>query len=437
MKKTIPSIVLLALVSSMIFSSIPVNVYADSQSDSLIRIASQARDQVKIQLSKVDEAQEIKEKFDLGSEHIDLLIEAAKNEDVAAARQHFLSAMTIFNEIIQQISERTSTSEASLSATSTTANTSRISQELDRLERYIDQLKRIAINNGFDLDSSNSDDLIEQARNYLKEGNTDSAISVIEEIKKAITELNQILREKTRQYSTDRAKTLAEKHLEDLDRLIEQAEEMGVSDGTIDRLLEARKNLNSLSDASVEQIINEIKHIMSIKQNFEQSKADRLESRYQDLESKIDRLSNYSYDIPELDKIKTMYSELRNLVSAGSYDEAIRLLNSLNNLINEIQNSINDKEETTTDTQADTEERQTSLSDSKTDRIKIKIQRLEVYMNQLEEKVVDNAASKRWLNNAFSLLEDAKNQVDNSPDNTLKIIMKIEEIIKRIQNTIQ
>lgn len=433
MKKTIPSIVLLALVSSMIFSSIPVNVYADSQSDSLIRIASQARDQVKIQLSKVDEAQEIKEKFDLGSEHIDLLIEAAKNEDVAAARQHFLSAMTIFNEIIQQISERTSTSEASLSATPTTANTSRISQELDRLERYIDQLKRIAINNGFDLDSSNSDDLIEQTRNYLKEGNTDSAISVIEEIKKAITELNQILREKTRQYSTDRAKTLAEKHLEDLDRLIEQAEEMGVSDGTIDRLLEARKNLNSLSDASVEQIINEIKHIMSIKQNFEQSKADRLESRYQDLESKIDRLSNYSYDIPELDKIKTMYSELRNLVSAGSYDEAIRLLNSLNNLINEIQNSINDKEETTTDT----EERQTSLSDSKTDRIKIKIQRLEVYMNQLEEKVVDNAASKRWLNNAFSLLEDAKNQVDNSPDNTLKIIMKIEEIIKRIQNTIQ
>ena len=58
-------------------------------------------------------------------------------------------------------------------------------------------------------------------------------------------------------------------------------------------------------------------------------------------------------------------------------------------------------------------------------------------MNQLEEKVGDNAASKRWLNNAFSLLENAKNQVNESPDNALKTIMKIEEIIKRIQNTIQ
>lgn len=434
MRKMTSSIVLLALVSSMIFSSIPVSVYADSQSDSLIRIASQARDQVKIQLSKVDATQEIKEKFELGSKQIELLIEASKNEDVPAARQHFLSAMTIFNQIIQQISERTATSEASLSASPTTADTSRIAQEIDRLERYIDQLNRIAINNGFDLDSSNSDNLIEQARNNLREGNLDSAISVIEEIKQAIIEMKQILREKTKQYSTDRAKTLAEKHLEDLDRLIEQTKEMGVSDGTIDRLLEARKNLNSLSDASVEQIINEIKHIISVKQNFEKSKAERIESRYQDLESKIERLSSYSSDTPELDKAKTMYSELRDLVSSGSLNEAIRLLNSLNNLINEIQNSINEKEEVT----AAAEERQSSsLSDSKTDRIKIKIQRLEASMNQLEEKIEDNAASKRWLNSAFSLLEDAKKQVDDSPDNALNLIMKIEQIIKRIQNTIQ
>jgi hypothetical protein len=432
MRKMLSSIVLLALVSSMIFSSIPVSVYADSQSDSLIRIASQARDQVKIQLSKVDVTQETNEKFELGSEHIELLIEAARIEDVPAARQHFLSAMTIFNEIIQQISERPTTSEAALSDSSTSVDTSRISQELDRLERYIAQLKRIAINNGFDLDSSHSDDLIEQARIDLREGNSDSTISAIKEIKQSIAELNQILKEKTRQYTTDRAKTLAEKHLEDLDKLIEEAEKMEVSDGTLDRLLEARKNLNSLSDASVEQIIGEVKRIMSIKLDFEKSKADRIESRYQDLESKIERLSSYSSDIPELDKAKTMYSELRELVSTGSFNEAIRLLNSLNNLINEIQNSINDKDEVA----VAAEEQKTSLSDSKTDRIKIKIQRLETVLNNLNDEISEDGAAKRWLNNAFSLLDDAKNQVDNSPDNTLKIIMKIEQFIKRI-NTIQ
>ena len=429
MKKMISSIVLLTLVSSMIFGGIPVSVYADSQSDSLIRIASQARDQVKIQLSKVDATQEIKDKFELGSEQIKLLVEASSIEDVPAARQHFLSAMTIFNEIIQQISEKPPTAEVALSdASPTNVDTSRISQELDRLELYISQLQRIAVNNGFELDSSPSDKLIEQARNDLREGNSDSAISTIQEIKQTITELNQILKEKTREYTTIRAKTLAEKHLEDLDRLIEEAKENGVSDETLDKLLKARQNLNSLSDASVEQIISEVKRIINVKQDFEESKADRIKSRFQELEPKIDRLSS-SIDIPELDKVKTMYSELKDLVSKGSLDEAIRLLNSLNNLINEIQNSMTAEEEIS----AADEERQTSLSDSKTDRIKIKIQRLETAMNQLEEKVGDSAVSKRWLNNAFSLLEDAKNQVDDSPDYTLKIIMKIEQIIKRIQ----
>lgn len=429
MRKMISSIVLLALVSSMIFSSIPVSVYADSQSDSLIRIASQARDQVKIQLSKVDATQEIKDKFEIGSEQIKLLIEAVSIEDVPTARQHFLSAMTIFNNIIQQISDRPSTTIAALSDVDpATADTSRIAQELDRLERYTAQLKRIAINNEFAIDSSKSDNLIEQARNDLRDGNSDLAISAIPEIKQSITELNQILKEQTRQYTTERAKTLAGKHLEDLDRLIEEAEEMEISGGTIEKLLEARKNLNSLSNASVEQIINEVKRIISVKQDFEKSKADRIESRYQDLESKIDRLLNYPSDIPELDKAKTMYSELRELISTGNYNEAIRLLNSLNKIINEIQNSITDKEEAT----EAVEERHTSLSDSKADRIKIKIQRLEVEMNQLDEKIGDDAVSKRWLNSAFSLLEDAKNQVDSS-DNTLKIIMKIEQIIKRIQ----
>ncbi len=429
MKKMISSIVLLALVSSMIFSSIPVTVFADSQTDSLIRIASQARDQVKIQLSKVDATQEIQEKFAQGSKHIELLKEAAEIEDVPAARQNFLAAMTIFNEIIQQISERPAAVEAALSDSAPTVNTSQIFQELDRLERYIDQLKRIAIKNGFDLDSSKPDNLIEQARNDLRAGDSDSAISAIQDIKQAISELNQILKEKSRQYTTDRAKTLAAKHLEDLDKLIEEAKETGVSDETLEKLLEARKNLNSLSDASVEQIINEVKRIIAFKQDFKKSTADRIKSRFMELESKIDRLASSASDIPELDKVKTMYSELGDLISKGSLTEAVRLLNSLNNLINEIQNSMNAEEEVA----AAEEERPTSLSDSKTDRIKIKIQRLETAMIKLEEKIGDSAVSKRWLNNAFSLLEDAKNQVDDSPDYTLKIIMKIEQIIKRIQ----
>lgn len=80
MRKKVTSIALLVLVASMIIGSIPNHVYADSQSDSLIRIVTQARDQLRIQLSKVDTSQEIKEKFELGSTEIESLIKASKDE---------------------------------------------------------------------------------------------------------------------------------------------------------------------------------------------------------------------------------------------------------------------------------------------------------------------------------------------------------------------
>src|SRR3990170_3730660 len=264
--------------------------------------------------------------------------------NIPAAREHFLSAMKIFNEIIQQISERTSTSETALSV-SQPAEAPRISNEIDRSERYIDQLKSISDKNGFEIDFSHAYELIDIARNQLGEGNSEAANSTIEVIKRSISKLNETLREKTRQYTTDRAKTLAEKYLEDLDILIAEAEEIGVSQETLAKLVEIKEHLNSASDSSdVDQIINELRHLISAKQDFE---------------------------------------------------------------------------------------------DTKIERIKIKIQRLETAINKLAEEVGKNAAAKRWLDNALSLLENARKHVDDSPDESLKIITSIEQIIKRIQNTIQ
>src|SRR3989337_1453147 len=334
MRKKVTSIALLVLVASKIIGSIPNYVYADSQFDSLIRIATQARDQLRIYLSKVDTSQEIKEKFELGSAEIESLIKASKDENIPAAREHFLSAMKIFNEIIQQISERTSTSETALSASQPA-----------------------------------------------------------------------------------------------------EAEEVGVSQETLAKLVEIKEHLNSASDSSdVEQIINELRYLISVKQDFEDTKIERLKSRANQLESKIVQLSNYPYEIPELGKAKDMFSDLTILISEGSFNEAVRVLNSLNDLINEIEYSISQRDEEIT---ANEEDSSSSLDDSKTERIKIKIQRLETAINKLAEEVGKNAAAKRWLDNALSLLENARKHVDDSPDESLKIITSIEQIIKRIQNTIQ
>ncbi len=427
MKRKISSLALLVLVASMIVGSIPNYVYATSQSDSLIRIATQARDQIKIQLDKIEDiSDDLQSKFDEGSTQVDFLIQVVEQDDDATARQHFLSAMKIFNEISRKMSEQP-TPEATLSA----RPASNITNDIDRLERYIDRLKEIATKNNVSYDFSEIDELIISARNAISEGNSDAAYTKTEKIKQATIQVNQALKDKTKQSTTDRAKTFAGKHLVELDKLITQAQEIGVSQTTLDRLIQARQNLDNASN--VGHIIQQVKHIISVTEQYEDTKVQRIKSRINHLEDNLDQLSKTS-DTSEYEKAKTMLEELKRLVSDNKLEDAIRMLHSLDNLINDIEKTSRSEDKKAS---RDVKVEQTkSLADSKEERIKSKIQNLETELNQLAEKV-ENPAGKRWLESAFSLIEDAKSQLDDNPDEALKNINKVQQLLKRIHNTIR
>jgi len=129
-----------------------------------------------------------------------------------------------------------------------------------------------------------------------------------------------------------------------------------------------------------------------------------------------------------------MLEELKRLVSDNKLEDAIRMLHSLNNLINDIEKTSRSEDKKAS---RDVKVEQTkSLADSKEERIKSKIQNLETELNQLAEKV-KNPAGKRWLESAFSLIEDAKSQLDDNPDEALKNINKVQQLLKRIHNTIR
>jgi hypothetical protein len=180
-------------------------------------------------------------------------------------------------------------------------------------------------------------------------------------------------------------------------------------------------------------IIQQVKHIISVTEQYEETKVQRIKSRINHLEDNLDQLSKTS-DTSEYEKAKTMLEELKRLVSDNKLEDAIRMLHSLNNLINDFEKTSSSEEKKAS---RDVKVEQTkSLADSKEERIKNKIQNLETELNQLAEKV-ENPAAKRWLESAFSLIEDAKSQLDKNPDEALKNINKVQQLLKRIHNTIR
>ena len=418
---------MLFLIASLL-GTISTHAYAESETESLVRLAMQARDHIKLELSNTESVpDEIKKLYEQGSAEIDALNNAAKEENAEEARAHFLAAMRIFKEIGQQISQARPVAELALAQDTNTQYG--IKPVIDRMEKYVDRLKGIAEKNGVEIDFQALDELITTARNNYNSGDLGSAEKTIGILESLTLDVYNVLKDNADQKKAMRAKDFAEKQIQRVDILIVQAKDLGLSENITKNLEQSRLQLIKASNSS--QIAKQTKIIITLKNQFDESKANRIDAIIKNLEAKLDKLSTSKrIDTAKLDKAKSMLDELKILISKGNLEDAFKLFNTLNNFINDIENTKIDKNEVNS-------LRAESLSESKTERIKLKIQQLENELHELAAKAEKNAAAKRWIKNSFSLLEQAKSQADDSPKDALNKISEVEKTLKKLYRMLQ
>jgi len=418
---------MLFLIASLL-GTISTHAYAESETESLVRLAMQARDHIKSELSNTESVpDEIKKLYEQGSAEIDALNNAAKEENTEEARAHFLAAMRIFKEIGQQISQARPVAELALAQDTNTQYG--IKPVIDRMEKYVDRLKGIAEKNGVEIDFQALDELITTARNNYNSGDLGSAEKTIGILESLTLDVYNALKDNADQKKAMRAKDFAEKQIQRVDILIVQAKDLGLSENITKNLEQSRLQLIKASNSS--QIAKQTKIIITLKNQFDESKANRIDAIIKNLEAKLDKLSTSKrIDTAKLDKAKSMLGELKILITKGNLEDAFKLFNTLNNFINDIENTKIDKNEVNS-------LRAESLSESKTERIKLKIQQLENELHDLAAKADKNAAAKRWIKNSFSLLEQAKSQADDSPKDALNKISEVEKTLKKLYRMLQ
>ena len=135
-------------------------------------------------------------------------------------------------------------------------------------------IKTIAKKHNATVDFSEIDELFAKARQQISDQQFALALETLHEIKETIVEVNKQLREQASKQESQRADEYAQKYLEQLDRLIEHAKKQGVADEIIEKLETAKENLSSADNPR--DIVKEIRKIMSIKDQFELTKSDRL-----------------------------------------------------------------------------------------------------------------------------------------------------------------
>ena len=215
------AIILLALVGTLVING-PIQSYADSHLDTLLRIATQARDNLKMNISQIDNVpDEITNLFKQGSDETDALSDEIDKKDVASARKHFLSAMNFFkstNEKINSFSATRVNNQQAPVNNQQSADESQLQDQITRLEKTGKMLKTIAITNHATFDFTQFDQLIQKAKQDLDSGNISEVSKLIEQANQIINDAHHSLTEVAKQRTPDRVKDFTAKQIQRLDQ---------------------------------------------------------------------------------------------------------------------------------------------------------------------------------------------------------------------------
>ena len=334
--RTVVTFGLLILVASMALGGMTSNVSAQDDPAILLNIAKRAQEQIHNQIFS-DSSDKVKRLFEDGTQRVDALEKALGSDDIVSAKEHFLSAMKIFKEISSQLVSSNITPQTEMDSVKSYVKDP--SNNLQRLQAYVDSLKTIAKKHNASIDFSELDELFAKARQQISDHQSSLALETLHEIKETTVKISKELREEASKQESQRAKNYAQKYLEQLDRLIEHAKKQGVADEVIEKLETSKENL-SLAD-SPSEIVEEIRKILLIKDESELTKNDILESRVLQVEETLFRLSQvYIVGQDDLADSKDTLQSVKFHLSEGEFDTANDLLRNLEKQLQEIKNSL-------------------------------------------------------------------------------------------------
>jgi hypothetical protein len=415
MRQVLLSVLILVVGTAV---SLPA-VFADGSLDSLVDIATKARTQVRFQLENSQGvSDDLKALFGQGNQETELLISSVKEGDVVEAKQHFLAAMRIFKQISVGLSEpQQSAALKTTPAPQVTQTTiTNYKNDIDRTEKYVGMLKDLVIKNNFTVDFSKTYTLIQNARTSLAANDIQSIERINVDLKAALADIQNAIKDQTVQRQNDRAKSFANSYIAKIDAMLAQATQLGLSEDDIARLNKVKQEISSTTDPNL--LIVKIKRY-SI--NFNTS--------------------------------KQIIIQLRNQTSA---DTAAKLLTTLDSTIKEIENYVQSKQNVATQQTetpeskpakpageqkpaAELKQERKQKETTKSQKNPEEIAKLEARLANIEPYVDDNIKSK--FETAKLLLAKLKNQeTTNSADylRSARIldlqIDSLEQYVKSLQD---
>jgi hypothetical protein len=321
----------LILTTILVLGGTTNTVFAQDDPSILLKIAKRAQNQIQNQIPD-NSSEEIKNLFEEGQRGVTTLENSLSNNDLPSAKKQFLSTMKIFTKISHLLASN-QTPQTQTSVNPTIPNPS---NDLHRMQGYVNNLKTIANNQNATVDFSLLDNLFLDAKTQINNYQYAEAKQTIKKIKEAIIELNAELRQQTSHQETNRAQAFAQKYLKQIERLIEHAQITGISEDIIEKLKTSNENLSSATNPSI--VVKEIRNFLLIQQQFELSEEKLLELRIIEMEKTILELSDSDqFNQNIIQGMNKNIETIKNHLDKREFERATQLLNALGTILEKIQ----------------------------------------------------------------------------------------------------
>lgn len=179
---------------------LPVGALAQ-EPGTLLRIAEQADEQILYQLGAQAPAPEIMELYEAGHASVELLRAEPEGE---RARAHFLAAMGNFGQAGRMLAGDGSPDRDARS-------------ELDRLEMYVEQLRKISDAQGMDVDFAQLDALVDLAGSQASGETAGDPAATLDSIRPLVDALAAEIRERAAGAEDARVRAFIEEQLEEFE----------------------------------------------------------------------------------------------------------------------------------------------------------------------------------------------------------------------------
>ena len=269
-------------------------------------------------------------------------LRALEGGDIGTAKTHALGAMGLFKSAIEVLNQ-----EEISNSYAPADEINAVFESIVGSEIYADELRNLSLANEINVDFSDYYSTISSSKDFLAAGNLDEARDQLEIANEILDEIHAQIQSDADSRKDQRTKEFVSNTISQINKMIANAEELGLSQTIIDELhAVAEKLQNAKSTEEIIDATDDTGDLEEVSNSYDNARLQNLDEEYTNIVNHLGSLQSdaerLGIQLEGVDRINELLADIKQRISEGEMEVALQELEEIDYLIANLEELIND-----------------------------------------------------------------------------------------------